>query len=80
MLAIIEDALLDSGKLAPFLFLAYLAMEYLEHKTGAGIQRWIKNTDRAAPVVGGLLGIVPQCGFSAAASNLYAGHVISLGT
>lgn len=80
MLAIIEEALLDSGKLAPFLFLAYLAMEYLEHKTGAGIKRWIKNTDRAAPVVGGLLGIVPQCGFSAAASNLYAGHVISLGT
>lgn len=80
MLPIIEDALLDSAKLAPFLFLAYLAMEYLEHRTGAGIQRWIRNADRAAPVVGGLLGAVPQCGFSAAASNLYAGHVISLGT
>lgn len=80
MLSIIEDTLLDSVKLVPFLFLAYLAMEYLEHRAGAGIERWIKNADRAAPVLGGLLGAIPQCGFSAAASNLYAGHVITLGT
>lgn len=80
MFSIIEDALLDSVKLVPFLFLAYLGMEYLEHRTGAGIQRWIKNCDRGAPVVGGLLGVIPQCGFSAAASNLYAGNVITQGT
>ncbi len=80
MLHIIEDSVMDSVKLLPFLFLAYLAMEYLEHRTGKGIQRWIGKADKASPVIGGLLGIVPQCGFSAAAANLYAGRVITLGT
>lgn len=74
------DALLDTVKLIPFLFLTYLAMEYLEHRSGAGAQRLIKKSGRLGPVIGGLLGIVPQCGFSAAASNLYAGRVITLGT
>lgn len=80
MLHIIEHSVIDSIKLIPFLFLAYLAMEYLEHRTGNGIRKWLKSADKAAPVIGGLLGAVPQCGFSAAASNLYAGRVITLGT
>ncbi len=80
MLHIVEHSVIDSIKLIPFLFLAYLAMEYLEHRTGNGIRRWLKNADKAAPVMGSLLGAVPQCGFSAAASNLYAGRVITLGT
>ncbi|MCI9141812.1 MAG: arsenic efflux protein [Lachnospiraceae bacterium] len=80
MLHVIEHSVIDSIKLVPFLFLTYLAMEYLEHRTGNGIQKWLKNADKAAPVIGGLLGAVPQCGFSAAASNLYAGRVITLGT
>ncbi len=138
----ILDAVLDSVKLIPFLFLTYLVMEYLEHKTGEGARRLMirigKNgrkrfhgTDAgkriraksalgqgnegenreqdgrtgrnlgqglpgtdlaeengrwgygglgAGPIVGGLLGVVPQCGFSAAASSLYAGRIITLGT
>lgn len=80
MLHIIEDSLLDSGRLIPFLFLTYLAMEYLEHSAGNGMRKWVRSADKAAPVIGGLLGAVPQCGFSAAAANLYAGKVISLGT
>ena len=80
MLHVIEDSLMDSVRLIPFLFLTYLAMAYLEHRAGKGMQKWIKGADRAAPVMGGLLGAVPQCGFSAAAANLYAGRVISLGT
>lgn len=80
MLDVILDALLDTVKLIPFLFVTYLAMEYLEHKTGDGTQRLIKKAGRLGPVIGGVLGIVPQCGFSAAASNLYAGRVITLGT
>lgn len=80
MLHVIEHSVIDSIKLVPFLFLTYLVMEYLEHRTGNGIQKWLKNADKAAPVIGGLLGAVPQCGFSAAASNLYAGRVITLGT
>lgn len=80
MLDLLLDALRDTLKLIPFLFLTYLAMEYLEHRTGEKTQTLIKKAGRFGPVIGGVLGVVPQCGFSAAASNLYAGRVISLGT
>lgn len=80
MLQVIWDTLTDTIKLIPFLFLAYLAMEYLEHRTGDKTREMVKKAGRMGPVLGGLLGIVPQCGFSAAAANLYAGRVVSLGT
>ncbi len=85
MLEVVADTFLDGIRLVPFLFLAYLVMEYLEHRTGEGVKRlmgWAGRQGRihAGPVIGGLLGAVPQCGFSAAASNLYAGRVITLGT
>ena len=77
---VILDTLLDVIRLLPFLFLTYLAMEYLEHRTGEKAAALIKGAGRFGPVIGGLLGMVPQCGFSAAASSLYAGRVITLGT
>ena len=80
MLDVILDAVIDTVKLIPFLFLTYLAMEYLEHKTGSKAQRLVQRAGRFGPVIGGLLGVVPQCGFSAAASGLYTGRVITLGT
>lgn len=80
MMDIIQDTIIDSARLLPFLFLTYLAMEYLEHRTGDKAQRMVKRAGRFGPLVGGILGAVPQCGFSAAASNLYAGRVITLGT
>lgn len=80
MLDIILDTLSDSIKLLPFLFLTYLAMEYLEHKTGEKLQNTIRKSGKWGPVAGSVLGTFPQCGFSAAASNLYAGRIITLGT
>lgn len=84
MLHILEHTLLhtieDSVKLLPFLFLTYLLMELLEHTTGGKVQNKIKNAGKVGPLWGGLLGIMPQCGFSAAASSLYAGRVITVGT
>lgn len=80
MLDIIVDALLDTVKLLPFLFVTYFLMEYLEHKTGDKAENLVKKAGKLGPVIGGVLGIVPQCGFSAAAANLYAGRVITLGT
>lgn len=81
---IILDVFLDTGidalKLLPFLFLAYLAMECLEHWTGGKMQEVVKKSGKAGPAIGGLLGVFPQCGFSAAAANLYAGGIITLGT
>lgn len=70
----------DSVKLLPFLFLTYLFMELLEHTTGGKVQNKIKNAGKVGPLWGGLLGIMPQCGFSAAAASLYAGRVITVGT
>lgn len=80
MLDVILETFIDTLKLIPFLFLTYLAMEYLEHKTGEKAQKLVRKAGKFGPVIGGALGIVPQCGFSAAASNLYTGRVITLGT
>lgn len=80
MIDIILDTLIDSVKLLPFLFITYLVMEILEHQTGGKIQERIRTAGKFGPVWGGLLGIMPQCGFSAAASSLYAGRVITVGT
>ena len=80
MLHIIEHTIIDSIKLLPFLFIAYLIMEFLEHKTGEKTKKFVQKSGRFGPILGGIAGIFPQCGFSAAAANLYAGRVISLGT
>lgn len=80
MLDVIKDTLLDTVKLVAFLFLTYLFMEYIEHKTSEKSENAIRKAGRIGPLIGGVLGVVPQCGFSASASGLYAGRVISLGT
>lgn len=77
---IIEHAFEDTLPLVPFLFLTYLALEALEHMAGVRVNAAVKRAGAAGPVVGALLGIVPQCGFSAMAATLYAGRVITLGT
>lgn len=78
------DILLDAGKdtlsLVPFLLVTYLALETLEHVSGDRVNGAIKRAGAAGPVVGSLLGMVPQCGFSAMAATLYAGRVVTLGT
>ena len=79
-LDVLLDTIIDSLKLLPFLFLTYLAMEYLEHKTSNHMNDILKKAGPLGPVIGAILGVFPQCGFSAAASNLYAGRVISVGT
>lgn len=80
MIDILEDTLIDNVKLLPFLFVTYLVMEILEHQTGSKVQNRIRTAGKFGPVWGGLLGVIPQCGFSAAASSLYAGRVITVGT
>ncbi len=80
VLDVVLDALIDSFKILPFLFITYLIMEYLEHKTQEVSAAIVEKTEYFGPLWGGLIGVFPQCGFSAAASNLYAGRVITLGT
>lgn len=80
MWEIILDSLLDTVKLIPFLLLTYIAMEYLEHRAGDAAAGLVRRAGKWGPALGAVVGVVPQCGFSAAASGLYAGRVISLGT
>lgn len=77
---VLKHSLSDTLYLIPFLFVTYLVMEWLEHRTGTKTQEMIKHAGAAGPVVGALLGVVPQCGFSAVSATLYAGRVITLGT
>lgn len=77
---ILEHSLIDSIKLVPFLFLTYLFMEYLEHRSGEIPERILKRSGQFGSFIGAALGILPQCGFSSAAAGLYSARVISLGT
>jgi len=80
ILHIAEHTLIENLSLIPFLFLTYLLMEFWEHKAGDRANILVRKAGRFAPVIGAVTGAVPQCGFSTAASNLYAGRVISVGT
>ncbi|MBR6554797.1 MAG: arsenic efflux protein [Clostridia bacterium] len=73
-------ALEETAKLLPFLFVAYLLMEYLEHHAAAKMEGLLRAIGPAGPLVGAVLGCIPQCGFSATASNLYAAGLVSRGT
>lgn len=76
----VKDATIDTLKLIPFLFITYLIMEALERKTSDASAKKLTDVGRFGPILGGIIGIIPQCGFSAAASSLYAGGLISIGT
>ena len=80
MLEVLQETIIDGLKLIPFLFIAYLIMEFIEHKTSNKSKEFIKKSGKFGPAIGGLLGIFPQCGFSAIAANLYAGRIITMGT
>lgn len=79
-LDVLLDTLIDTLKILPFLFLTYLVMEYIEHRMKEKTKKIVSDSGKFGPLLGGLLGVFPQCGFSAAAANLYAGRVITLGT
>lgn len=77
---ILSDAFIDTLRLVPFLFVTYLIIEAIEHKASEKTEALIEKAGAAGPLIGAIVGIFPQCGFSAAASTLYAGRVITLGT
>ncbi|MCD7745145.1 MAG: arsenic efflux protein [Lachnospiraceae bacterium] len=80
MLDILLDSLIDCAKLLPFLFLSYLAVEYMEHRMSDRSREWIYRAGKAGPLIGALIGVIPQCGFSAAAAGLFAAGIVSPGT
>lgn len=73
------DAFLDTLKIFPFIFVIYVLIELLEHKTS-----FSKDHERLqgnlAPLIGAATGIIPQCGFSVMAAKLYDRGLIRTGT
>ena len=77
---VLLEGLIDTLKIMPFLFLTYLLMEFIEHRAAGRTQDLVRRAGSFGPLLGGLVGAVPQCGFSAAAASLYAGRILSVGT
>ena len=77
---VLEHAILDSLNLLPFLFITYIIMEYIEHKMTDKSKKAIEKSGKFGPIIGGIVGAVPQCGFSVSATNLFSSRVITLGT
>jgi len=80
MIDIILDTLIDGVKLLPFLFITFLLMELIEHKFGDKLNNKLSKVNKFGPILGGILGILPQCGISASATNFYITRVITYGT
>lgn len=80
MFDIILDTLIDSLKMLPFLFVAFLLIELIEHKFSDKTKKVISSSGKFGPLLGGVLGAIPQCGFSVLATNLYITRIVSLGT
>lgn len=80
MQEVILDTIIDCLKILPFLFIAFLIIEFFEHKLSHKTENSIKKAGKFGPLIGSLLGALPQCGFSVLATNLYITRIISLGT
>lgn len=80
LLDVLSDTFFDTLKMLPFLFGVYLLIEYLEHKASDKLPEALRRMGPFGPIGGAVMGCIPQCGFSVAASNLYSGRLISLGT
>lgn len=77
---VLLDAGIDSLKMLPFLVAAFFFMEWTEKYSGDYVNRILTKVGHAGPLVGALLGCIPQCGFSVVAANLFAGGILTPGT
>ena len=77
---IIKHSIEDTLTIIPFLFIAFLFMEYIEHKFNKKTKNIIERAGKSGPLLGSIFGVFPQCGFSVMGTNFYAARIISLGT
>lgn len=80
MIDILLDSLLDTLKLLPYLFLTFIILEFIEHKLSKKNQKILVKDKKYGPILGGVLGAFPQCGFSSMGANLYSNKIITMGT
>lgn len=76
----LEHTIADTWSLLPFLFVTYLVMELMEHYAGGKFQNAIQNSGKWGPFLGAILGVIPQCGFSAAAASFFSARIVGVGT
>lgn len=74
------DGLIDTLKLLPYLLITFLLLEFIEHKFSKKSQKILSKNKKYGPLIGGILGAIPQCGFSSMAANLFSAKVITMGT
>ena len=77
---VIVHGLIDPLPLSPFLVLTYLLREFIEHSSSDKTVRFLKKAGPLGPLIGAGSGMIPQCGFSSVASNLFCTKIISMGT
>ena len=80
MVDVLLDGLIDTLKLLPYLLVTFLVLEFIEHKFSKKNQKLLSENKKYGPILGGLLGALPQCGFSSMAANLFSARVITMGT
>lgn len=80
MLEVISDALFDSVKMLPILYLTYLLIEYYERNLNEEKRSKLVSWRKFGPLFGAMIGCLPQCGFSIMAASLYARGTITTGT
>ncbi len=71
---------IDTVKMLPFLFFAYLLIGFLEHRSGNRLEKALTRSGKLGPLAGAALGVIPQCGFSVAVANFYSSGLITAGT
>ena len=76
----ILDGVIDTLKLLPYLFITFLILEFIENKLSKKNEKLLTKNKKYGPVLGGILGALPQCGFSSMSANLFSARVITMGT
>ena len=80
MIDVLLDGLIDTLKLLPYLLVTFIILEFIEHKLSKKNQKILTKNQKIGPLVGSVLGALPQCGFSTMAANLFSARVITMGT
>ena len=80
MLDVIQDGVLDTLKILPYLLITFIVLELIEHKLSHKNKEVLSKNKKYGPFIGSILGALPQCGFSTMASELFSSRVITIGT
>ena len=74
------EVLIDSFKMIPLLLIIYIGIELIEYKYGNKIREIMQKSGAWGPLVGALLGSLPQCGISVVVAALYTQRLATIGT